>query len=66
MIFFSEIRIGENVKITQHYPEFENTNEGDGGEHLESTDTPPLDGNVANKNDSICHNKNVLGGHARF
>ena len=29
-----ENRIGENAKVTQHDPEFENTDEGDNEEHI--------------------------------
>ena len=61
-----EICIGDNVKITQNDPEFENSNEGDGGEHLEYPHPPPLAKNVANNHACICHNKNVLEGHARY
>ena len=57
--------IGENVKIAQRDPEFENDNEGDGVEHLESNHCPPLAVNVANNNYHIRHNENVLEGHAR-
>ena len=60
-----EICTGGNLKITQHDPGFENANEGDNGEHLESTHFPPLALNVANKNSCICHSNNLLQGHER-
>ena len=37
-----KICIRENAKVTQHDPEFENVNEGDDEEHLESPRRPIL------------------------
>ena len=60
----SGIRIEDNVKISQHGPEYENSNKGDGGEHLELPHRPPLASNISDKT-FIRHNNNVLEGHAR-
>ena len=61
----AEIHIGYNVKIIQHDPEFENSNKGYGGDHLESTRSNPLATNIADNSARICHNQNVLEGHER-
>ena len=60
-----EIRIGENAKVTQHYPDLKNAFEGDDEEHLESPHLPILSVNLAKKNDCICQSENVLEGHTR-
>ena len=42
-----EIRIGENTKVTQHDPDFENADEGDDEEHIEGPHRPILAINIA-------------------
>ena len=59
------ICIGENDKVTQHDPGFENNNEGDDEEHLEAPHHLILAINIAKKNDRICQSKNLLEGHTR-
>ena len=58
-----EVRIGENAKVTQHDPDYENSDVGDDEEHLEAPHRPILDVNVAKNNACICQSKNVLEGH---
>ena len=41
-----KICIGENAKVTQHDPQFDNTDEGDYEEHLEAPHLSILDLNV--------------------
>ena len=60
------IHIGENAKVTQHYPEFENADEGDDKEHLEAPDCTIIAANVAKNNSHICQSENVLEGHTRY
>ena len=48
-----KICIGENAKVTQQDPDFENANEGDDEEHLEAPHHPILASNVANNNARI-------------
>ena len=49
------ICIRENVKVIQHDPDFENSDEGDDEEHLDAPHFPILAVNVANDNACICH-----------
>ena len=49
-----EIRIGENVKVTQHDPYFKNANVGDDAEHLKAPHCPILAINFSQKNARIC------------
>ena len=58
-----EICIGENAKVTQHYPYFQNFDVGDDEENIEAPHRPILDVNIANKNACICQIENVLEGH---
>ena len=60
------ICIGDNVKISQHGPGFENIYQGDGGEHLESPCLPPLVTDVADTTSCICYNGNLIEVHARY
>ena len=60
-----EICIGEDPKVTQHDPDFENSNEGDDEEHLEAPHLPILAVNVAKNNFCIRQSKNLLEGHTR-
>ena len=48
------IRIGENDKVTQYDPYFENADVGDDEEHLEAPHRPILDVNVSKNNARIC------------
>ena len=61
-----EIRIGENAKVTQHDPDFENSDVGDDEEHLEAPHRPIIAVNVAKKNARINQSKNVLECHTRY
>ena len=61
-----EICIGENAKVTQHDPEFENADEGDNEEHLESPHIPILDVNFTKNNARICHSESVLKSHTGY
>ena len=58
-----DIHIGENSKVTQHDPDFENDNVGDDEEHLEAPHRLMLDVNVANKNYRIRQSENLLEDH---
>ena len=58
-----DIRIGENAKVTQHDPYFENFDVVDDEENIESHHHPILAVNVANNNTCICQRENVLEGH---
>ena len=49
-----EIRIGENAKVTQHDPYFENYIVGDDEDHLEAPHLPIIAVNVAKNNSHIC------------
>ena len=49
-----EICIGENVKIAQHDPGFEDSDEVNNGEHLKSPYSLTLSLNVENINACIC------------
>ena len=60
-----EIRIGENAKVAQHDPEFENADVGDDEEHLEAPYLPILALNFAKNNALILQSKNFLEGHTR-
>ena len=60
-----EICIGENAKVTQHDPKFENVEEGDDEEHLDSPRRPILAVNVVKKIAHICQSENVIEGHTR-
>ena len=55
--------ISKNAEVTQHDPDFENTDVGDNDEHLEAPPYPILSVKVANKNARICQNENILEGH---
>ena len=61
-----EICIGENSKVTQHYPYFRNADVGDNEDHLEAPHRPILAVNVEKNNAHIFQSKNVLEGHTRF
>ena len=61
-----KICIGENAKVIQHDPDFENSDEVDDEEHLEAPHRPILAVNAAKNNDCICRIENVLEGHTRF
>ena len=60
-----KFRIGEKSKVTQHDPDYKNSDEVDDEEHLEAPNCPILAVNVANNNAYICQNENVLEGHTR-
>ena len=60
-----EIRIGENAKVTQHDPDFENYIVGDDEDHLEAPHRPILAVNVSNNNAHIFQSENVIEGHTR-
>ena len=60
-----KICIGENAKVAQHDPNFENADEGDDEEHLEAPHRPILAVNVSNNNARIRQSENVLEGHTR-
>ena len=60
-----QIRIGENAKVTQHYPDFQNSNIGDDEEHIETPHCPIIAVNVAKNNARICQSENALKGHTR-
>ena len=60
-----KICIGENAKVTQHDPDFENTDEGDDEEHLEAPHHPILAVNFAKNNDRIRQREKLPGGHTR-
>ena len=55
--------IGENAKVTQHDPDYENADEGDNEENLKAPHCTLLDANVTNNSSRICQRKNVLEGH---
>ena len=57
--------IGENAKVTQHDPDFENSDEGDDEEHLEAYHSTILAVNVANNNACICQSENLIKRHKR-
>ena len=48
-----DIRIGENSKVTQHDPDFENCAVGDNEKHIEAPHSPILAVNVAKTNARI-------------
>ena len=58
-----EIFIGENAKVTQHDPDFKNSDVGDDEENLEAPHHPIRAVNVAKNNACIFQSKNVLEGH---
>ena len=55
-----DIRIGENAKVTQHDPYFENADVGDDEEHLESPHHPTLDLNAVKNSARIFQSQNVI------
>ena len=59
------ISIGENSKVAQHDPDFENAYLGDDEEHLEAPRFPILSLKVANNHARISPSENVLEGHTR-
>ena len=58
-----EICIGENTKVTQHDPDFENAYVGDDEENLEAPHRPILALNVANNNTCIYQEKCTRRSH---
>ena len=60
-----EIRIGENDKVTQHDPDFENADEGDDEDNLEAPRHPIIAVNFAKNNACVRQIENILEGRTR-
>ena len=52
-----DIRIGENSKVTQHDPDFVNSDGGGDEEHLEAPNCPIIAANVSKNNSRIFQSK---------